>query len=73
MKSLAICIFGSLGLWAATDTVSVAFQIIIGVITVVAILYEKKFFKTNCINCRFYHHYVNHQEGRKDDKGIEKQ
>lgn len=72
MKTLVISVFGSLGLWIATDLFAVAFQIIIGVITVVALLYEKNFFRKSCVDCRFYKYYVNNEKKREKESGDKK-
>ena len=71
MKSVLIAITGSFGVWAAVD-LSVALQVLIGLVTVGAIVYEKWFFKDRCANCIYYQHYIHTDERKKSVKGNKK-
>lgn len=66
MKIFLVCIFGSVGMWA-TESVSVALQILICLVTVIVLLYEKRFFKNRCRDCFYYRHYL-HDENRQEEE-----
>lgn len=69
MKSVLIGGIGLMGLWA-TDTLSVALQILVALVTIIVLLYEKHIFKSRCSSCFYYNHY--YHDKRQNDKRDEK-
>jgi hypothetical protein len=61
MRSLLIGFLGGLGIWAM-DNFSVALEILISVVTVFALLYEKGFFRFRCRRCLYFDYYNGHEK-----------
>jgi hypothetical protein len=59
------------GLWSSVE-LGAALQVLITLITIFILLYEKQFFKNRCVNCRFYQHYI-HEKKSDEKQGDEKQ
>ena len=63
MRSLFIGFLGGLGIWAM-DNFSVALEILISVVTVFALLYEKGFFRFRCRKCLYFVVYEKNEKGK---------
>lgn len=68
MRSLFIGFLGGLGIWAM-DNFSVALEILISVVTVFALLYEKGFFRYRCRKCLYFDSY-NHEKEKLDKRNV---
>ena len=61
MRSVIIGLIGSVTLWGV-ENVTLVIQIIIGLVTVGAIVYEKYLVKNRCSKCLYYIVYSNKNE-----------
>ena len=73
MRTFLIFIVGSFGLWI-TENVTIVLQIIITLVTIGCVLYERKYRKDRCRDCLYYKYYkhIFNKKKDSDDKGNEK-